>query len=60
VKTNFKQRLGFIRALFCIYTPIKTKILFSVFRNLMKSYPDGHKDKEYWREKGWLQGKKPW
>lgn len=43
-----------------LYIPLKTKVLFSMFRNLMNSYTDGHKDKEYWRDKGWLQGKKPW
>ncbi|WP_258879830.1 flavodoxin family protein [Clostridium estertheticum] len=43
-----------------VYIPLKTKILFRIFRSLMSSYSDGHKDKEYWREKGWLQGKTPW
>lgn len=43
-----------------VYIPLKTKILFSIFRNLMNSYLDGHQDKEYWRDKGWLQGKRPW
>lgn len=40
--------------------PLKMRILFRMFRNLMNSYPDGHQDKEYWREKGWLQEKRPW
>lgn len=40
--------------------PMKTRFLFSLFRKLMSSYKDGHKDKEYWREKGWLYGGKPW
>lgn len=43
-----------------VYIPVKTKILFRIFRKLMNSYPDGNQDKEYWRDKGWLQGKKPW
>lgn len=43
-----------------VYIPLKTKILFSIFRNLMNSYLDGHQDKEYWRDKGWLQEKRPW
>lgn len=42
------------------HIPLKTKILFKIFRNLMNGYSDGHKDKEYWRDKGWLQGKRPW
>jgi multimeric flavodoxin WrbA len=43
-----------------VYIPLITKIMFSIFRNLMNSYSDGHQDKEYWRDKGWLQGKRPW
>ena len=43
-----------------VHTPLKTKILFYIFKNLMNSYSDGHQDKEYWRRKGWLQGKRPW
>lgn len=36
-----------------------TRFIFFIIRGMMKSYPDGHWDKEYWREKGWLDGKKP-
>lgn len=36
------------------------KILFYIFKNLMNRYSDGHQDKEYWRRKGWLQGKRHW
>lgn len=43
-----------------VHIPIKTKVLFNVLRRLMNSYSDGHPDKEYWRKKGWLQGKRPW
>ncbi len=28
--------------------------LFVLMRSMMKSYPDGHMDKEYWRRQGWL------
>lgn len=43
-----------------VHIPIKTKILFGMFRRLMNSYEDGHQDKEYWRSKGWLHGDNPW
>lgn len=43
-----------------VHTPLKTKIMFYMFKNLMNRYSDGHQDKEYWRRKGWLQGKRPW
>ncbi|NMB26069.1 MAG: hypothetical protein GX986_11110 [Firmicutes bacterium] len=33
-----------------------TRILFAGLR-MMFNYPDGHPDKEYWRTKGWLEGK---
>lgn len=43
-----------------VYTPLKTKVIFNFIKGLINSYPDGNKDKEYWREKGWLQGGRPW
>ncbi|WP_242850640.1 hypothetical protein [Clostridium lundense] len=42
------------------YIPLKTKIMFNIFKRFILSYPDGNGDKEYWRNKGWLEGKKPW
>ncbi len=42
------------------HIPLRTKILFIVFRIVMKRHPDGNKDKEYWKEKGWLDKKRPW
>jgi len=35
-----------------IHTPLKTKLLFVVFRNLMNGYSQGNPDKEYWKNKG--------
>lgn len=43
-----------------VYIPLKIKIMFNFMKGLINKYPDGNKDKEYWREKGWLKGGKPW
>ncbi len=34
--------------------PLFTRGLFFVMKQLMKQYPNGHFDKEYWRRQGWL------
>ncbi len=39
---------------------LKTKFLLIIFKRLIKSYPDGNSDKEYLRDKGWLEDKNPW
>jgi len=33
-----------------------TRAMFTMMRKMMFQYPDGHIDKEYWRQKGWLTG----
>lgn len=38
-------------------TPIFTRIIFRLMRGMLGGYADGQTDKEYWREKGWLDGK---
>lgn len=40
--------------------PIFTRIVFYMMRGMIKSYEDGNRDKEYWKQKGWLNGKKPY
>lgn len=34
------------------------RVVFYIIRRMLLKYDDGQPDKEYWREKGWLTGKK--
>jgi multimeric flavodoxin WrbA len=38
---------------------IKTKIIFSIFRMMQKKFGIPY-DKNYWKEQGWLDKKRPW
>ncbi|MCK9222836.1 MAG: flavodoxin family protein [Limnochordia bacterium] len=38
-------------------TPMFTRIVFTFLKGTISKYPDGNIDKEYWRQKGWLEGK---
>lgn len=35
-----------------------TRFYFRMCINLLSGFPDGNPDKEYWKEKGWLNGKR--
>ncbi len=39
-----------------LHTGIYTRFLFFAMKKLMSGYEDGHTDKQYWMEKGWLSG----
>lgn len=39
--------------------PLKTRIFFPVMSMVLKKRPDSV-DAKYWKEKGWLDGKRPW
>lgn len=40
---------------------IKTKLMFEIMRMMqMKNLGSGEKEKEYWKEKGWLDKVRPW
>ena len=39
--------------------PLKTRIFFPVMSMVLKMRPDSV-DAKYWKEKGWLDGKRPW
>ncbi|MBR1816544.1 MAG: hypothetical protein IJ763_07570 [Lachnospiraceae bacterium] len=48
IRRNGKVKLG-----------IKTKAMFSMMR-LMQKNGWNERDVNYWKEKGWADGKKPW
>lgn len=39
---------------------IKTKVLFSVMRMMIKTYDDTSPEKKYWQGNGWLDKERPW
>lgn len=42
------------------YAPLRTRILFFIFRHLVQTYPEDQKDKIYYKENGWFGKKRPW
>jgi multimeric flavodoxin WrbA len=40
-----------------LHTLLFTRFMFFMMKKMMGNYQDGHTDKEYWRSKGWLNGK---
>lgn len=44
-----------------VYVGFKTKFMFGIMRMMQKKgLGSSPKDKEYWKEKGWLDKKRPW
>ncbi len=41
-----------------LHTRLFTRFMFFAIKKSLSSYADGHPDKEYWRQKGWLNGEK--
>ena len=42
------------------YAPLRTRLLFTAFRHLVRTYPEGQSDKVYYEENGWFGRKRPW
>jgi multimeric flavodoxin WrbA len=36
-----------------------TRFMFTMTKKMQHGYPEGHRDREYWKLKGWLDGKRP-
>lgn len=41
-----------------LHVRVSTRAIFFAMRATISSYDDGYLDKEYWEQKGWLDGKK--
>lgn len=39
-----------------LHQKLFTKFMFSIMKKMMSSYENGHLDKEYWTQKGWING----
>ena len=42
-----------------IFYRISTKVLFYLMRKMISGFEDGNYDKEYWKQKGWLDKSRP-
>ncbi|OPX46290.1 NADPH azoreductase [Ruminiclostridium hungatei] len=40
-----------------LHTRLFTRFMFFIIRKSLSSYKDGHPDKKYWLQKGWLNGR---
>lgn len=44
-----------------VHVGIKTKFMFGIMRMMqIKDWGSGESEKEYWKEQGWLENKRPW